>query len=132
VSDGDGRDSPGLGASDFAGNPSSRLKTHFGDLGAFTAAGFPGNNDDLVFFDQPDDLIPLGGDREAVRKSNPGSVVEPMLSFLDRGLRLPFQAGKQIRIILHLVDSAKTTGQNVPVPQHGLGQEGADFMNAFF
>jgi hypothetical protein len=138
VGNGDRCDSSGLGASDFPRKSSFCLDAHLGNLSALSAAGLSGNNDDLVFFDQPDDLLSLGGDGEAFGKSNQGSMVESVLSFLHRGPRLAFHRGQKVCKLPGFSfsaplskDSVETTGQDFPVPQHGLGQEKADFLNAF-
>jgi hypothetical protein len=83
-------------------------------------------------------LLSLGGDGEAFGKSNLGPVVETVLSFLDRSEGSSFNRGKKARKLLRLSfsadlpeEAAEATGQDFPVPQHGVGKEGAEFSNAF-
>jgi hypothetical protein len=55
-----------------------------------------------------------------------------MPSFLHRTPGLPFQSVKKIGRVLRFPDSAEATRQDFPVPQHGVGKESADLLNAFF
>jgi hypothetical protein len=83
-------------------------------------------------------LLSLGGDGETFWKSNLGPVVETVLSFLDRSEGSSFNRSEKIRKLFRLSfsadlseDAAEATGQDFPVPQHGVGQERTEFSNAF-
>ena len=115
---------PGLGADDAGVAAPPRFEADLGQLRCFPRPGLPGDDNDLVFGDRPEDLLLARGDRQLFgvgylrdEAEAPGAQPPRGLDALAQPAELPGQG------------CARATGQTVPeVPQaatdtHAVGEQ---------
>ena len=122
-----------LGASDLPCRAHAGLEAHLGDLSAFAAACLPGDNDHRVLFDQADDLLRFGRDRQIGGKGDGRLVFTTGFPFRDRCLRPAFQRIQSgFKIPGSSPESLELPQQFPLVPEHHVGNEGLNFLYLAF
>ncbi len=114
--DGSGGEAAGLGVADLPGDAAAQIEANLWELRRLAAAGFAGDDDDLVIADGLGNVLPLGGDGQFFGIIDARPQLRPPL---DLGGRVDHAAHRPlVGLAVLAAGVAQAAQQPVPVPQH--------------